>query len=218
MIEGMNVIETVEYRGFKINIYHDNCSGSPREELYGPCKMICFHDGYYLGDEHAFSDHNHFLKWLVDNNYIDGKNIFILPLYLYNNSGIEMRTGPFHCKWDPGQIGWIYVTAESFEAECTRRSRCPNRKPGKRISRLIERAYQWLEVEAKEYNDYLTGNKYGYDIETFDIECIFPYEEFYIEDSVWGFYGDDGKREMIAEAKMSIDLALGAYETADMDK
>ena len=35
--------------------------------------------------------------------------IIILPLYLYDHSGISMKTTPFSCQWDSGQVGWIYV-------------------------------------------------------------------------------------------------------------
>jgi len=38
----------------------------------------------------------------------------ILPLYLYDHSGITMSTGPFSCPWDSGQVGWIYAPKQKF--------------------------------------------------------------------------------------------------------
>ena len=38
----------------------------------------------------------------------------ILPLYLYDHSGITMSTGPFSCPWDSGQVGWIYASKKTF--------------------------------------------------------------------------------------------------------
>ena len=35
----------------------------------------------------------------------------ILPLYLYDHSGITMNTCGFSCPWDSGQVGWIYASA-----------------------------------------------------------------------------------------------------------
>ncbi len=38
----------------------------------------------------------------------------ILPLYLYDHGGITMRTNPFSCPWDSGQVGWIYAPKKTF--------------------------------------------------------------------------------------------------------
>ncbi len=56
------------------------------------------------------------------------KKIAILPLYLYDHSGISMSTGSFlgravHAEWDSGQVGYIYMdkdralTALSYPAD-----------------------------------------------------------------------------------------------------
>ena len=36
----------------------------------------------------------------------------ILPLYLYDHSGLSMNTSGFSCPWDSGQVGWIYCNNE----------------------------------------------------------------------------------------------------------
>ena len=36
----------------------------------------------------------------------------MLPLYLYDHSGITMNTTGFSCPWDSGQVGWIYAFKE----------------------------------------------------------------------------------------------------------
>ena len=41
----------------------------------------------------------------------------MLPLYLYDHSGLAMSTESFsgrapHAEWDSGQVGWIYVSKE----------------------------------------------------------------------------------------------------------
>ncbi len=41
----------------------------------------------------------------------------ILPLYLYDHGGITMSTGPFSCRWDSGQVGWIYAEKKKFIEE-----------------------------------------------------------------------------------------------------
>ena len=37
----------------------------------------------------------------------------MLPLYLYDHSGITMNTTGFSCPWDSGQVGWIYASKEN---------------------------------------------------------------------------------------------------------
>ena len=36
----------------------------------------------------------------------------ILPLYLFDHSGISISTGSFHDPWDSGQVGFIYASKE----------------------------------------------------------------------------------------------------------
>lgn len=38
----------------------------------------------------------------------------ILPLYLYDHSGITISTEPFSCPWDSWQVGWIYAPKDTF--------------------------------------------------------------------------------------------------------
>ena len=103
--------------------------------------MVCWHREYDLGDKHSFYDtddmyshlytditgeepeqYDHetdkdFAKRITDkvNEYI-----VILPLYLYDHSGISMstsRTYPFDCQWDSMQVGWIYIRKGTEETE-----------------------------------------------------------------------------------------------------
>ena len=48
---------------------------------------------------------------------LDSDRIVILPLYLYDHSGITMNTTGFSCPWDSGQVGWTYATKESILRE-----------------------------------------------------------------------------------------------------
>lgn len=41
----------------------------------------------------------------------------ILPLYLYDHSGLTMNTCGFSCPWDSGQVGWIYCSHKKMEEE-----------------------------------------------------------------------------------------------------
>lgn len=93
----------------------------------------------------------------------------ILPLYLYDHSGITMSTGSFSCPWDSGQVGWIYADAEMIEKEY-----------GKVTPETLGKAKEVLEAEVLTYDYYLTGQCYGFQ--------LFEGEEEI--DSCWGFLGD----------------------------
>ena len=39
----------------------------------------------------------------------------ILPLYLFDHSGITMNTTGFNCRWDSGVVGWVYANHDECE-------------------------------------------------------------------------------------------------------
>ena len=92
----------------------------------------------------------------------------ILPLYLYDHSGITMNTCGFSCSWDSGQIGWIYADKEIIEQEY-----------GKVTPETLEKTRQVLEAEVEEYDYYLTNQCYGFQLFKENVEV----------DSCWGFLG-----------------------------
>lgn len=99
------------------------------------------------------------------------QKVIMLPLYLYDHSGITMSTKPFSCPWDSGQVGYIYVTLEDVRREW----------PCKRVSaKRRAQAEQTLISEVEMYDKYLRGEVYGYTISDENSDPI---------DSCWGFYG-----------------------------
>ena len=150
---------------YTVKIEHDDCLESPREwDNLGT--MACFHRRYNLGDEHDLSIEE------VQEIYASDKYIS-LPLYLYDHSGITMNTTGFSCPWDSGQVGIIFVSKEDVRKEWS----------VKRISKKLEaKILDNLRGEVETYDQYLTGDVWGYVIEDEDGEHI---------DSCWGFYGQE---------------------------
>ena len=105
-------------------------------------------------------------------------NVVMLPLYLYDHSGITMSTGSFGCPWDSGQVGFIYMTREKAEENW------PSLKDDPDALRL--KAEERLEAEVEVYDQYLTGEVYGYVIEDDDGEEV---------ESCWGFYGEEDAQQ-----------------------
>jgi hypothetical protein len=123
------------------------------------------------------------------------KNYSILPLYLLDHSGITISTRDFHDKWDSGQIGWIYASHTDVAKEY-----------GDTSPENMARAGKLLTSEVKNYDYYLRGECYGFQL----------YEDGAEVDSCWGFLGsfDDAKaaiREYIPEeaAALADDAEYG---------
>jgi hypothetical protein len=104
-------------------------------------------------------------------NQLDGG--VVLPLYMFEHSGVALDTRPFGDPWDSGQVGYVYVTAEKLKAEGMDR----------------EQGIRCLQAEVEEFSNGVNGAVFGFittDQETFE-GCLHE-EEF---DSCWGFYGTD---------------------------
>jgi rubrerythrin len=110
----------------------------------------------------------------------------ILPIYMYDHSGITISTKPFSCPWDSGQVGFIVVDRNNMK-----KTMGYSRITEKRKKALLTR----LETEVKMYDDYLCGEVCGYNIEGPEID-----------DSCLGFYSSE---EALTEAKNVIDYACG---------
>jgi hypothetical protein len=94
-------------------IRQDSDGGYDPLDCDEPFIMYCEHPRYILGHKDAQNpfEENDEGVWIRRPEVLG-----LLPLYLYDHSGITMRTGPFDCKWDSGQVGWIYYTQESLDA------------------------------------------------------------------------------------------------------
>ena len=169
------------YQGHTIKIYHDCDPESPRDwDNLGT--LICAHSRYQLGDKHNFADAREFLLDLLELDDEVGLSVddllkraekiaVILPVYLYDHSGLVMNTIGFHCPWDSGQVGFIYVKLSDIRKEYSI----------KRISakRRLQVA-TYLRNEVQTFSDYISGAVYGYVVEKEDEEI----------ESCWGFIGE----------------------------
>ena len=147
-------IEQTLYKDYLISIDYDWEPMDPRE-WSNLGTMVCFHNKYTLGDKHDIQSPD-FSSWSEVRDYIEAElgGMVILPLYLYDHSGISMKIGDFrgtpHAGWDSGQVGFIYCTDGDMVAEG--------------ITDL-DQAEALLRGEVAAYNRYLTGDVYTYRIE-----------------------------------------------------
>lgn len=138
------------------------------------------------------------------------EQFIILPLYLYDHSGITMRTSAFSCGWDSGQVGFIHCSLKKAQHEWGTPDSAargwdgeadyPLKDDGSKHT-LREAAEKFLKGEVKTYDEYLTGDTVGYIAEDPDGEQI---------DSCWGFYPDEGPYAKrwdypLGEARAAVD-------------
>ncbi len=198
----MDVIDIITYRGYKIQIVSDYDNAENPREWDNLGTMLCVHSRYSLGDEHFYSsqelwehiawEHNIFD---VDGNYETDReriekwlfaNCIVLPLYIYDHGGVTMRTVPFSCPWDSGQVGFIYITKEQACKEFGWK-----RISAKRKQQIID----YLRAEVDTYDSYLKGEVYGFVIEEIDESC-------------WNFFGHYENSGLIDHAKDIIKCAI----------
>lgn len=214
-----SLVETIEYKGCSIEVYSDYDTESPRDwDNLGT--MVCWHNKGILGDGHKYAKNSpEQFVWELAEEYYNSdvvqkwrddrkekefieycleklKNyVVFLPLYIYDHGGITIKTYPFSCQWDSGQVGWVYITKEDIRKEYL----------VKNISKkVMERAKNLIEAKVQTYAYYLEGSVYGY---------IAKDEEGGEIESCWGFYGYDHKKSGLLEnAERSIDLYLEQKE------
>lgn len=184
-----NLVEKIEYKGLVIKIKFDDSPESPRSWC-NIGKMICFHKRYNLGDKHDYrvKDYSSF-KELEKAIIKKEKAAIILPLYLYDHSGITMKTTPFGDPWDSGQVGFVLASKEKIRKEYNK----------KRISNsLLKKVEKILIAEVETYDQFLRGEVFGFCIEDEKGETI---------DSCWGHYGINFVKE---EAKKMAESLVTA--------
>lgn len=93
---------------YRLSVEPDMMPTNPRVDWSNLGTMACFHSRYSLGDpEHSLSDLDN--PWEGIKEVEEDEDIISLPLYLYDHSGLVMRTTPFRSHWDSGRVGIIYA-------------------------------------------------------------------------------------------------------------
>lgn len=187
----------------RVRICPDPYPSNPRTEYDNISVMICKHKRYELGDkgpsdEMESDDYpgwDEFEEALIEKY----KPIAIEPLYMYDHSGITISTSPFSCRWDSGQVGFVLVP-DSARKEY----------PGKTEEEVKAWAQRMINGDVKVYDQFLTGDVYGFVVDEAVEDPTRPGEQMIdcdeepvfdknAGDSCWGFYGSDWKTNGMAD-------------------
>jgi hypothetical protein len=203
---------------FRIKVGQDDGEFNDPREWDNLGKMVCFNRNYSLGDNTTIR-HEEFDSWDEMEAYLikEYKAEVILPLYLYDHSMITMNTTGFSCRWDSGQVGFIYATREDIL----------NGYGGKKITKTLrEKAEKVLLSEVEVYDQYIRGDVYFFNIEKCEPIVKIPKDEFDAgnydnaeEECEWEYYDschglfgttiDNGIMEYSGAPKEIVEEALG---------
>ena len=193
-----SAIETFEHAGFRVSIYQDEHEEGPGQWGNGKAEGIflrAYHRQFHVdGVERGITSRRG--RAMSQDEAIEFFNAHknargpwrVYPLYAYIHSGVCLSLGSDPSGgfdpggWDTSHLGFIAVRKRDF--------------PGK------ERARKAAESLVETWNQYLSGDVYGYVVEARvpdadGDEGDATYEEV---DSCWGCYGIEDARQQAREA------------------
>jgi hypothetical protein len=166
-------VHAEEYKGYVIKIFQYADVDSP--EFWGDESL------FLTGHHRNFHVKREGFMFTQKIPYVIKKAYHVFPLHAYIHSGVALSLNnggyPFNDRWDAGQVGYVLAKKSEFRG----------RKKGEVAATAL--------VET--WNDYLSGNIYGFVIEELTEEHV---------DSCWGFYGDyDKKGGALMEARSVVN-------------
>jgi hypothetical protein len=165
-----------------VEIYHDTDSESPR--LWSPMtKFVMIHKRYDLPNEIDFK-FNDYALWDDVRDELWKDYNWVFPVYMLDHGGTRLSLYPFENKWDSGRVGFICLSESDVFS---------NFALG---TDWDEKARQVAEAELEEYDNWMSGNVFGFRLfeETNEIEC----------NQQWGFIGNHDTSGLITELKAEL--------------
>lgn len=179
--------------------YEEYLDESPRD-WYNLGTMVCGHRRYNLGDIQV----RDMEEWEA-NKPLKKDTLVILPLGLYDHSGITMYVGGRTDPWDSSEVGYIYVRKDNEEVVEYKKTHT--------WKETEEWAESILRGEVETYDQYLRGDVYCLCEEVYDEET----EEWVSVDSLGYIYLDTHKEQESAVNEIKYNMS-GTYEFIDEDK
>lgn len=220
-----DAIHEEEYKGLNIYIIPDDDpqASNPIEDYDNLGKQVYWHRRMNLGHCHEITNKmspEDWLRWQVGEHlkvntwdvYSDKYEKFeemtleelwkefekynlVIPVHAYEHGGITISASGRRAGWDSfdsGQLGFVYVSHEDIKKEFN----------VKRLTKkVLEKAEKILRDEVSNYDDYLTGQVYGFVIENQHEEEL---------DSCWGFLGN--YKYCLEDAKSAADRLVEEQE------
>lgn len=136
----MTPIETINYKGFDIKIFRDECGESPDSWGDESLFLVGFSSRYLWIIREGLKHPQDIGNWK--------KDYHIFPLYAYIHSGVALsmgRGGQFSDPSDSSQVGFVLASKKEFKTN--------------------EKAMEISKGLVNTWNQYLSGKVYGYSID-----------------------------------------------------
>ena len=188
----MESVETIQYRGFNIEIYQDENALSPEDMGDTGAFLVHYHRDFEIENklcpQRILAQMLILTARIIPSQYDDDTddqihrclhNYHFFPVATYIHSGVVLSLCGDEFpdqRWDVSHVGGYFCA----------KSEWPKRADAlKHAQAMIER-----------WNDYLSGGVFGYNIED-------------VDDSCWGFYGHDhAKSGLLESAQGAIDYHI----------
>jgi hypothetical protein len=182
--------------GYKVSVETDYDPMSPREwDNLGT--MVCHHRRYDLGDRDINPENYHNFQEILDMIVEEeGSEIYWLPLYLYDHSGISMSTSSDWFSaidgagWDWGTVGFIYASEKKI---------LDSWLVTEMTEEIKAKALECLKGEVEIYDNYIRGEVYRYSVLGANGEFL---------DSCCGYFSVE---EAMQEGKSSAEFIWSQY-------
>lgn len=170
--------ENIDYKGMSVKIYYDTDAESPASWESDDVFLCSDYRRLNVGSKILSPDD---CRIALSGGKSFANGYYIFPVCIYEHGGIALSLGT--CR------GWDYSNGCAFI--------CVKRMKGWswRKSAAFARACGELET----WNEYLSGEVYGFEVED---------ENGGVIDSCWGYYGDFGIECAIREGKRAIDAEI----------
>lgn len=185
----MEAINSIEYKGMTIRICYDENADSPRE--WDNVGTIYSNHRDYNPDGHKIDEIENEEGKLVSEE-LDRRFIW-LPVYYYEHGELSVSTKrdyPYNDRWDSGLFGIIAVEKERLRKEQGWKAITKKRR---------EQILRSLEGEIETFDSYCRGEVYGFVVDNEEGEWI---------NSCYGYYGDEGMKDAIFDAKDMVECEL----------
>jgi hypothetical protein len=170
-----NVAESINYRGRVIEIIYDDTGESTDAWSNDDIFLVYDHRQFFV-ERKGFSPDDIF-EATSETKVLEYDGYHVFPVLAYIHSGVSLSVisdlSGYRGGWDTSFRGFALVSETDW----------PQR----------DKAFIAAQSLIKEWNQYLSGEVYGYDTGS---------------DSCWGYYGDEGKQYAIQEAKSCIDYEI----------